>query len=78
MDFKPRQQPSRLETVNEFMEQMRTAIKEAKSMIWKVQEDIACYYNQIRTPAPVFSPRDKVFLDALDIKTMHPSAKLSY
>jgi len=50
--------------VNKFMERMRMAIKEAKSAIYKVQEDIKRYYDQYRTPAPVFNLGDKVFLDA--------------
>jgi len=45
MDFEPRQQPSGLETVNKFMEWMKTAIEKAKSMIQKAQEDMAHYYN---------------------------------
>ena len=36
------------------------------------------YYDRQRTLAPVFNPGDKVFLDALDIWTMHPSQKLSH
>ena len=60
------------------MEQIRIAVEEAKSMIWKVQENIVYYYNQRRTPAFMFSSRNKVFLDTLDIKTTYPSAKLSY
>ena len=60
------------------MEQIRIAIKETKSTIQKAQEDIVCYYNQRRTLASMFSPRDKVFLDALDIKTMYSSTKLSH
>ena len=78
IDFRPRQWSSALETVNEFMEQIRIAIKETKSTIQKAQEDIVCYYNQRRTLASMFSPRDKVFLDALDIKTMYSSTKLSH
>jgi len=35
MGFKPWQNSSGLETVNEFMERMRTAIEEAKSVICK-------------------------------------------
>jgi len=53
--------------VNEFMERIRMAIEEAKSMIRKAQKDIKRYYNRRRTPAPVFNPGDKVFLDASDI-----------
>jgi len=64
--------------VNEFTERMRMAIKEAKSAICKVQEDIKRYYNRRRTPAPVFNLGDKVFLDASDIWTMYPSQKLSH
>jgi len=73
MGFEPRQNHSNLETVNEFMERMRMAIKEAKSAIRKAQEDMKRYYDQHRTPAPVFNPGDKVFLDALDIRTTCPS-----
>ena len=45
MGFEPQQSPSGLETVNEFTERMRTAIKEAKSVIHKAQDDIKRYYN---------------------------------
>jgi len=78
MGFEPRQNHSNLEMVNEFMERMRMAIKEAKSMICKAQEDIKRYYDQCRTPAPVFNPSNKVFLNALDIWTMCPLQKLSH
>jgi len=78
MGFKPRQNPSGLETVNEFMKRMRTAIEEAKSAIHKAQDDMKRYYNRRRTPAPVFNSGDKVFLDTSDIRTMHPSQKLSH
>jgi len=40
MGFKPWQNPSGLEIVNKFMEQMRMAIKEAKSVICKAQDNI--------------------------------------
>jgi len=55
---------------------MRTAIEEAKSAIYKAQDDMKKYYDRRRTPAPVFKPGDKVFLDALDIWTMRPLQKL--
>jgi len=58
------------------MEKMRMAIKEVKSAICKTQEDMKRYYNQHRTPAPVFNPGDKVFLDVSDIWTTRPSQKL--
>ena len=78
MGFEPWQNHSNLEMVNEFTERMRMAIKEAKSAICKVQEDIKRYYNRHRTPALVFNLGDKVFLDASDIWTMYPSQKLSH
>jgi len=45
MGFEPQQNSSGLETVNKFMEKMRTAIKEAKSMICKAQNNIKRYYD---------------------------------
>jgi len=78
MGFEPSQAPSGLETVNEFMEQMKSATEEAKSAIRKAQEDMTRYYNQKRTPAPVYKPGDQVYLDVSDIKTTCPSLKLSH
>jgi len=54
------------------MERMRTAIEEAKSTICKVQDDMKRYYDRRRTPALVFNPGDKVFLDMSDIQTTCP------
>jgi len=45
MGFKLRQDPSSLETVNEFTKRMESATKETKSTICKVQEDMTRYYN---------------------------------
>jgi len=45
MGFKPQQNPSGLETVNGFMERMRTAINKAKSVICKAQDDMKRYYD---------------------------------
>jgi len=78
MGFEPSQVPSGLETVNKFMERMKSATKEAKSAIRKAQEDMMWYYNQKRTPAPMYKPGDRVYLDVSDIKTTHPSPKLSH
>jgi len=78
MGFKPRQNPSSLETVNEFTKRMESATKEAKSVIHKAQEDIVQYYNRRRSLTLVFKPGDRVYLDASDIKTTHLSPKLSH
>jgi hypothetical protein len=45
MGFKP-QQPSRLESANEFVDQMKIAIEEAKAALSKAKDDMARYYNQ--------------------------------
>jgi len=60
------------------MERMRTAIKEAKSTIRKVQNDMKKYYDQRRTLTPVFKPGNKVFLNTSDIQTMRSLQKLSH
>jgi len=78
MGFEPQQNPSILETVNEFTERMKSATEEAKSTICKAQKDMAQYYNRRRSLAPVFKPGDQVYLDASDIKTTRPSLKLSH
>jgi len=78
MGFEPRQNPSSLETVNEFIERMRMVIEKAKSAIRKAQDNMKRYYDRRRTLAPVFNPDDKVFLDTSDIQTICPSQKLSH
>jgi len=45
MGFEPQQNHSDLETVNEFMERIRIAIKEAKSAICKAHENMKRYYD---------------------------------
>jgi len=45
MGFEPQQNHFDLEMVNEFMERMRMAIEEAKSVIRKAQEDMKRYYD---------------------------------
>ena len=78
MGFEPDQRPSKIESVNEFTERMRTTLDEAKAALAKSKDDMARYYNQRRIPAPEFQPGDKVYLDATDIKTTRPSRKLSH
>jgi len=78
MGFEPSQVPSRLETVNEFTERMKSATEEAKSAIHKAQENMMQYYNRKRTLAPMYKPGDRVYLDTSDIKTTCPSLKLLY
>src|SRR5437016_9116294 len=78
MGFEPRQPPSKVEAVNEFADRMKSMLDEAKSALAKAKDDMARYYNQRRTPAPVYAPGDKVYLDAEDIHIARPSKKLSH
>jgi hypothetical protein len=57
---------------------MKTTLEEAKAALAKAKDDMAHYYNRRRTPAPMFTPGDKVYLDAADIHTTRPSKKLSH
>ena len=45
MEFEPQQNPSGLETVNEFTERMKTVIEEVKSVVHKAQNDMKRYYD---------------------------------
>ena len=55
---------------------MKDTLKEARSALAKAKDNMAHYYNQCRTPAPLFTPGDKVYLDSEDIQTTRPSKKL--
>ena len=76
MGFEPMQSSSHLETVNEFTDQMQSALTEAKSALAKAQDNMSRYYNRRQEPAPEYTPRDKVYLDRSDIQTLRPSKKL--
>jgi transposase InsO family protein len=78
MGFEPQQPRSRLESVNEFADRMAKGLEEAKAALTKAKEEYAQYYNRHRTPAPVFKPGDRVWVDHSDIKTTRPSAKLGH
>src|SRR3979490_492335 len=64
--------------VNEFRDRMEKSLEEAKSALAKAKDDMARYYNQRRIPAPEYHVGDRVFLGALDIRTMRPSRKLGH
>jgi hypothetical protein len=51
-----------VETVNKFVDWMKGTIEEVKATLTKAKEDMARYYNWWRTPAPMYSLGDKVFL----------------
>ena len=78
MGFEPHQPLSCFEAVNEFTDQMKDTLEEAKSVLAKAKDDMARYYNRRRSPTPSFSSGDMVYLDSEDIQTTHPSKKLSH
>ena len=78
MGFEPDQPPSRMESVNEFTDRMKSTLDEAKAALVKSKDDMVRYYNQKRTKAPEYKLGDKVYLDASDIQTNLPSRKLSH
>jgi hypothetical protein len=78
MGFEPNQRSSKLEAVNEFADQMKSSLDEARAALTKLKEDMAQYYNQCRTPAPNFAVGEKVFLDASDISTTQPTKKFAH
>ena len=57
---------------------MDSTLVEAKSALAKAKDYMAQYYNQHQTPVPEYQVRDKVYLDASDIRTTHPSQKLAH
>ena len=76
MGFELHQPWCKVEAVNEFIDQMKSALEEANSALSKAKDDMAWYYNRRRTPALMFTPGDKVYLDASDIQTtMAPGIK---
>ena len=77
MGFELHQPHSKVEAVNEFTDRMKATLEEARSALTKSKDEMVRYYNQHRSPTPVFNPGDKVFLDASDIHTTCPSRKLS-
>ena len=77
MGFKLEQGCSRLESVNEFKEQMEDSLTEAKAALAKFKDEMAKYYDRRWTPAPVYQPGDKVYLDASNIQMTRPSQKLA-
>ena len=60
MGFEPNQHLSQVELVNEFTEQMKNTLEEAKAALIKSKDDMARYYNQRWTPALDYKPGDKI------------------
>ena len=54
MGFEPHQAEYRVETVNEFKDQMERSLEEAKAALTKAKDDMTRYYNQCQTPSPEY------------------------
>jgi hypothetical protein len=78
MGFKPQQEQSKLESVNEFMDQMVKGLKEVKAALTKVKGEYVMYYNCQCEIAPVFALGDKVWLNESNITINQPSLILSH
>src|ERR1700761_2989445 len=59
MGFEPDQRQSHVESINEFKEQMKDTLDEAKAALVKSKDEMAKYYDQKRTPALDYQPRDR-------------------
>lgn len=77
MGFEPHRQ-LKLESVTDFQQCMASSLSEACSALTKAKDDMARYYNQRRTPALIFKPGDRVYLDASNIRATRPSQKLAH
>lgn len=78
MDFKPHFSQAQIKSVDEFKERMTSALTEARAMIVKVKDNMAKFYDHKHLPTLEYCIGDKVYLDASDIKTTRPSAKLTH
>ena len=79
MGFEPEQPQSQTESINEFAEQMKTMLEEAKAALAKLKDDMTQYYNQKRVWTSEYNPGDQVYLNACNnIQTTRPSKKLSH
>jgi hypothetical protein len=57
---------------------METGLDKAKAALGKAKAEYSHYYDCQRTPALTVNHGDRVWLDASDIKTTRPSAKLAH
>src|SRR5258708_24503347 len=52
--------------------------EEAKATLEHAVDEMAWYYNCQRSPAPAYKVRDKVWLNAQNYMTTHPTKKLDH
>jgi len=78
MGFKPHQKKFKLKSILKFTNCIKFIFKKAKATICKFQKNMTRYYNEKYTPTLIFHSGNKVFLDLLNIHTMHSPTKLSH
>ena len=54
---------SHLETLNDFASRMEAAMKEARSALSRVADDMARFYDAHQREAPLYAVGDKVWLN---------------
>src|SRR5882724_601904 len=69
---------SRLETLNDFTSWMEAATKEAHSALSQAADDMAHFYDAHRRDAPLYTVRDKVWLNGQNITTTCLMKKLDH
>ena len=67
---------STVESVEQFVQDMQKARKEAEAAVHGAADDMARYYDQSRGEASTYKVGDKVWLEGKDIVTDRPSKKL--
>jgi hypothetical protein len=60
---------SKIEAVNEFVGHMKDGLEEARSMLKKAKDNMACYYDHHHGPTPQYVIGDREFLDVSDLRT---------
>ncbi|KAJ8507306.1 hypothetical protein ONZ45_g10310 [Pleurotus djamor] len=77
MGFEPARDSSRIESANDFVSRMNSAVEEAKSALEKARDDMKKWYDRRRVPAPEYKVGSKVWLEASDINLQRASKKLA-
>src|SRR5882724_7320540 len=67
-----------LETLNNFTSRMELATKEAHSALSQAVDDMARFYDAHQREAPLYTVRDKVWLNGQNITMTHPMKKLDH
>src|SRR5258707_15431189 len=69
-------QSSTVEAADDFAQQMSQMQDEVKAALKHAADEMAQYYDCQRSPAPVYKVRAKVWLNAQNYMTTHPTKKL--